>query len=464
MPQNRIPVDYYEVTLDDGTKDTIPIGKDVPEDRIPAVIEGAVRARNRINKGFASQPNIGKPPNPDAPDARTPGELALDSMTNVGMGGPRALAALPGAAGELFRNLTGGLPGHIQLMNDLPGMVGGAVSSAVGQVKPVAQFLGQHMQQTMGPTPTNLVAGGPQPIEPPPPDSPEWKQAQEANGAMLEGALVGAGAGKGLSSLKARIAARAPTVATEVTAMENKLAPTGKGARLMARDSAPELAKDPDLVRAHGPAFDKELVRKYEAAGDAVKSIEETIPDTAPVDMSKSLKGFDELIKEYTSSASDEASRALNNWKDRIMRDVTPTAGDLVAKKPPTLQWDQFIEIKRTFGNFLRNNGVWKRIAADTATEKDLALSRAYGQLMQASDEASKAAGVDLTSANRRFRLMNDAIHAADIETETGRRIKQIGTPVESMLKKRAKQAVKIGAPLAIGATGAKVIREIVNP
>src|SRR5262249_36668780 len=151
------------------------------------------------------------------------------------------------------------------------------------------------------------------------------------------------------------------------------------------------------------------LTKQFRQAGDAVRTVESQIPDTTPVSKQPLLDGFDDLIQKFDRIGADDAVRALE--KQKAIIDKLRGRFTLEDIKSATtiggLYWDQLISNKRRVGN--DDTSAFKRIANDTATDKDWSLSQAYGKFIQASNDISP----ELAAANKQFSLFLDAMRAA---------------------------------------------------
>jgi hypothetical protein len=223
--------------------------------------------------------------------------------------------------------------------------------------------------------------------------------------------------------------------------IEQKIAPAGDRARRLAMDTAKVLADDPEMVQAKpGLHFDRMLFWRYRQAGNALRTVEAQIPDQTPVDTRFIQTGMDDLIDRYKSVAADDAVKALSAQKERLTR-----FGD-------EMPWDQFNGFKQRLGNDLEKSGVWKRLMNGTATEKAQALAQAYGHFMETTSGISD----ELAKANGKFATYADAVDAAGLDRQTGRRVADVGAPLPpSVLQKAGKLALKAGLTAGAGTAGA---------
>lgn len=288
------------------------------------------------------------------------------------------------------------------------------------------------------------------------------------------------------SGLSARAATKGTRAAMDrsfappqiINEIEQKLGPSGTHSQMLTKDIAPELVKDTELrVAKAGKDFDTKLTEKFDAAGKRVQQFEDKISDKAPVPTSPILSRFDQLIAQYQRMGATDALAALRSQKQAFIRSQ-PMEGlkmdlqGLTEKMVPAqkMTWGQFIQEKRRLGNDLRKGGVWKRIADETATEKDYALNQAYGQLMESAKEVP--GGNLLAKANREFKVYMDAMNAAGMDPDSGVRIRQIGkgplgdiarTGVQppTRLRRMAKVAVKAAVPaVTAGGLGYAALHE----
>ncbi len=272
--------------------------------------------------------------------------------------------------------------------------------------------------------------------------------AAEGAGQFLASAPAIAGAtklGNGIfKAAKSRF--NPPLPAT--TIIEERLAPSTSNA-LLARDTAKDLAHHTDLVTAPADKFDELLFSKFKDAGAKVRSVESSIPDATPVPKQPILDGLQDLREQFESMASDKGVAVIDKQINRI-KEMLPNS---ISRN--TVAWDQFGAVKQSLGKTMKDLGVWKRIANGTAKQADIALSRSYGQLMQSVSEISP----ELAAANKTFSTFHDALLAAGMDAEEGRRIASIGKHVPTVFEK-AKVLGKKALPYAAAAgLGGEAIR-----
>lgn len=319
---------------------------------------------------------------PGGPESRTPGQVMSDQAANVLKGIPQAITGIPSFLGEAASGIGEALStGKLDRVKNL---LKGTADAAVQPFTPV-------IKTAMG--------------KPPLPESPEWAQAAEGAGAMLgaaelPNAISGAGEMGGALLQKARRL----RAGGDTGYIEQQIAPSGDKAKARTlKKTAPALAQDPTLVNASPSTFDTELVNRFKNAEARVDAAHKSVPSNTVVPQDSITNALGDLHELYRENGNIPAATAIgkewNFWAD----------------KEPQIKWDDFMAGKRRLGEAMKTNP---------------ALRRAYGILMQASENADPTGLVK--PANAEYSLVKRALEDAKIDPSTGRRISAVGTPPNS--------------------------------
>ena len=188
----------------------------------------------------------------------------------------------------------------------------------------------------------------------------------------------------------------APKPVTITQDIERAIAPSGARAKLSTLRNAPKLVQElPNLTP--GPNFDSQLMDGFKGAEQKVIKAEDAVPDSTTVPRQQITDKLAQLSLEYGEKGLDKIAGQI----DRL--------NDTWARMPEKIPWDQFIKAKRSF--------------FQGANVNNTPMLRAYGALMDASSGVSP----ELAEANKSYSVIRRALKDAQIDTNTGRRIMQVG-------------------------------------
>jgi hypothetical protein len=181
--------------------------------------------------------------------------------------------------------------------------------------------------------------------------------------------------------------ARAKQSSISVDAQGN---PTAFGKRLV--EVVPEIA-----TVAKGTRADAALMKGYKRTLQHINEVEDQIPPDTTVDPIPITSTLSEMSMDYLSRGLEKTAKAIDAIRDQWMQ-----AGD-------EIPWGEFLARKRAF--FQEHN------------LRSAPMRRAYGVLMEAAGRVSK----ELAEANSRYSVVRRALDNAQIDVNSGRRIRDVG-------------------------------------
>lgn len=236
---------------------------------------------------------------------------------------------------------------------------------------------------------------------------------------------------------------------TPTQQIENAIAPGAVERRAITNNIAPELAKDANLTGKTGAAFDQALFSRYQTAQKALDAAEKSVPAGTMVPKQPLLQQVDKAIDDLQVSGQNGAKISGHDDAVKILqqeRDKLDQFGDQIP-------FSDLLKYRRQLDQAIRTSGGFKETAsaADRAAmeAKRLVANTVRGGLANSTGAMS--------AANKEYGLMRNAIDAAGLDDETGRRLATVGKATSPLEAAKA-AALRYLPPALLGAAGAKAI------